>query len=116
MPPLVPASTSDTPLVLQRSYAASPSFQLVLPPSMMMSPLPKIAHNAAIVSSVGLPEGTLIQTIFGEPSLPQSSLSPVDAVAAPAAACATASALRSYTTTWCPPWIKRVVIFAPILP
>src|ERR1700691_5600642 len=82
----------------------------------MTSPLENSPANVSTVESVTWPAGSITQTARGGVSLPASSSSVV-AVSAPcAAAAASASALRSKATTSCPPFSRRSVMLAPILP
>src|SRR5581483_7630170 len=84
---------------------------------MITSPGESTPRSSSIVSSVGLPEGTMIHTARGVcvnfATISASELAPV---APPSTLALTASALRSYATTECPPRIKRVAMLAPMRP
>src|SRR5215470_12859625 len=68
------------------------------------------------VCSVGPPAGTIIQTARGGFSLLTRSCREDDPTAPSPTRPFTASALRSETTSWWPPRIRRRVMLAPILP
>ena len=116
MPPLVPASMNSSPCSLSRAARRIESLKFELPPSMMTSPLESAGTSASIVLSTGPPAGTMIHTTRGALSCAQTSARSL-AAAAPIPTCAfTASALRSYTTTWCPPCSRRCTMLPPIRP
>src|ERR1043166_6664565 len=83
---------------------------------MSTSPPARCGTSASIVSSTGLPEGTMIQITRGSERRAQRSRRS----AAPAAPCPalafTASGLRSHTTTSWPPLSRRSVMWPPIRP
>src|SRR5580658_2827208 len=83
---------------------------------MITSPAAKSAPNAAMVSVVGLPEGTMTQAARGEPSLAATSSSEAAGSAPLAATASRAAWARSKPTTWWPPFSSRSVMLAPILP
>src|ERR1051325_2694313 len=83
---------------------------------MSTSPLPRCGTSASIVSSTGLPEGTMIQITLGAVSRAQRSRRSAAPFAPWAALAFTASALRSHTTTSCPPLSRRSVMLPPIRP
>src|ERR1700722_13161948 len=83
---------------------------------MMTSPRLRSPASCVIVCSVGSPDGTITHTARGALSAPTRSASDAPPLAPPDAAVATALASRSKTTTWWPPRMSRVVMFAPILP
>src|ERR1041385_9062976 len=83
---------------------------------MSTSPLPRCGTSASIVSSTGLPEGTMIQITLGAESRAQRSLRSAAPFAPCPALALTASALRSHTTTSCPPLSRRSVMLPPIRP
>src|ERR1051325_5906671 len=83
---------------------------------MSTSPLPRCGTSASIVSSTGLPEGTMIQITLGAVSRAQRSRRSAAPFAPWAALAFTASALRSHTTPSCPPLSRRSVMLPPIRP
>src|SRR5580658_3851570 len=83
---------------------------------MMTSPASKSAPRAAMVSSVGLPEGTITQAARGELSFFATSSSEAAGSAPLAAAASRACSERSKATTSWPPFSSRSVMLAPILP
>src|SRR5580693_798199 len=83
---------------------------------MMTSPLENKPVSSSTVESVMWPAGSITQTARGEPSLLARSARLDDASAPLPTAAFTASALRSYATTSCPPLRRRSVMLAPILP
>src|ERR1051325_11784027 len=83
---------------------------------MMVSPCCSTSASAVTVCSVGSPAGTISQTARGADKRETRSDSEDDAVAPPRAMACTASALRSHTTTSCPPATRRRVMFPPIRP
>src|SRR6202158_109984 len=74
------------------------------------------APSFCTVASVGPPAGTMIQTARGGVSLAIRSSSDAEPVAPSPPSCFTESALKSETTSLCPPRISRRVIFAPMRP
>ena len=83
---------------------------------MRMSPACMRWARACTVCSVGAPAGTISHAIRGFPSLLTKSSSDEEAMEPSPAIFFTLSALKSVTTTSCPPRIRRRVMLAPILP
>src|SRR5579883_1571930 len=83
---------------------------------MMVSPGCRYSASDCTVCSVGPPAGTMIQTARGALSLLTRSCREEDPTAPSPLRSLTACRLRSETTTWCPPRIRRRVMLAPIRP
>ena len=71
------------------------SWKLVLPPSMMISPADSKAAALLTVSSVGGPEGTMIQTARGAFNMETMSSSEIAPTQPTFSACFTRSVVRS---------------------
>jgi hypothetical protein len=76
------------------------SWKFEFPPSMMTSPCSSDFTSSAIVSSTGLPAGTMIQTTRRGRSWPTTPFRSRAGVAPSFAYFSTTSAARSYATTW----------------
>ena len=74
------------PFALIRAASCSASFQLVLPPSMMMSPGSPSSTSLLMVWVVGSPAGTMIHITRG---FVLNALTKSSSVLAPVAPCAT---------------------------
>src|SRR5437667_4013464 len=83
---------------------------------MSTSPLARCGASASLVSSTGLPEGTMIQITRGAERRAQRSRRSTAPFAPCPALAFTASALRSHTTTSWPPLSRRSVMFPSIRP
>src|SRR5579864_5534470 len=104
------------PFAASVSARRTSSWKCVLPPSMIVSPGATSALSSAMVDSVGAPAGTMTHTARGASSAVMTSRRPGAPVAPAAWARVTASARRSYATTWWPPRWRRVTMLRPILP
>src|SRR5581483_8774364 len=83
---------------------------------MIVSPGDSRPPNSSIVDSVGGPDGAITQTARGGSSALTRSASDEDGAAPSLPAASRASALRSCTTTWCPPSMSRLVMLPPMRP
>src|SRR6266545_5266875 len=83
---------------------------------MTTSPVDSRPARASTVDSVGSPAGTMIQIARGGARAETIASIEVTPLAPAVVACATASALRSYATTTCPPRVRRVTMLRPIRP
>src|SRR5438128_1170836 len=103
MPPLVPTSMNSIPRAVSASARRCESRKFELPPSMTTSPRARCGTSWSMVLSTGAPAGTITQTTRrGGRSRATSARS--FAALTPFPTCAlTASALRSYTISSCPP-------------
>src|SRR5881396_865891 len=116
MPPLVPASTNSRPFASSAFARRIESRKFELPPSMMMSPPARWGTSCSIVLSTAGPEGTITQATRRPVSCRQVSARS-RAPLAPSCTCVwMTSALRSYTTTSCPPWSSRRTMLPPMRP
>src|SRR5262249_53972442 len=82
---------------------------------MMMSPSCSFGARSAIVASTTA-AGTISHTARGATSFFTKSSRALEPVAPSPTSCFTTSALRSYTTHWCPPRVSRRTMLAPIRP
>src|SRR6516225_5731439 len=81
-----------------------------------MSPLLSSGSSLAMVSSTGLPCGTMIQMALRPSNFFAMSSSDDTPTLPEAVSFCTASALKSKPITWCPPSRRRSAMLPPILP
>src|SRR5581483_3698934 len=83
---------------------------------MIVSPFDSRPPSSSIVDSVGAPDGTITHTARGGSNALTRSASDVHGAAPSPCAASSASALRSWTTTWWPPSMSRLVMLPPMRP